>query len=157
MCNLLLWIKLYLGHDFTEGQGEPFIVILPEKNNDHLIVTVSPRFIVEKDINGRLQEMLDLQVCMTFCLRLFDLSLWISVLMHVCTFVCVGSYLSSLMHVYLSECLMLCSVRNLYLWVNLLHEDLQTRERKVQRNRIKKRRHAVVREALTILNSFKNR
>ncbi|KAK7483010.1 hypothetical protein BaRGS_00025787 [Batillaria attramentaria] len=44
-----------------EDQSEPFIVTLPDKGDDHLIVTVSPRYLVEKDINGKIQEILDLQ------------------------------------------------------------------------------------------------
>ena len=46
----------------SEDQSDPFIVTRPDNPDDHLIVTVSPRYLVEKDINGVIQDKLDLQV-----------------------------------------------------------------------------------------------
>ncbi|XP_070174710.1 serine/threonine-protein kinase 11-interacting protein-like isoform X2 [Littorina saxatilis] len=43
-----------------EDQSEPFIVTLPD-TGDHLLVTVSPRYLLEKNINGIIQDKLDLQ------------------------------------------------------------------------------------------------
>lgn len=49
------------GIEEPEDQSEPFIVTLPDKGDDPLIITVSPRYLVEKDINGKIKEILDLQ------------------------------------------------------------------------------------------------
>ncbi|XP_060084955.1 serine/threonine-protein kinase 11-interacting protein-like, partial [Ylistrum balloti] len=43
------------------SESEPFIVTLPNQEDTHLIVTVNQRYIIEKDLNGRVIEMLDLK------------------------------------------------------------------------------------------------
>ena len=46
----------------TEDQSDPFIVTLPDQSDCPFLITVSPRYLVEKDINAVMQEKLDLQV-----------------------------------------------------------------------------------------------
>ncbi|OWF48594.1 serine/threonine-protein kinase 11-interacting protein-like isoform X2 [Mizuhopecten yessoensis] len=50
-------------------ESEPYIVTLPNQEETHLIVTVNQRYIIEKDLNGRVVEMLDLK-----CLEKITLS-----------------------------------------------------------------------------------
>ncbi|XP_033732622.1 serine/threonine-protein kinase 11-interacting protein-like [Pecten maximus] len=43
------------------SESEPYIVTLPNQEDTQLIVTVNQRYIIEKDLNGRVVEMLDLK------------------------------------------------------------------------------------------------
>ena len=54
-------------------ENEPFIVFHPdEENQSQMLITVTERYLVEKDLNGELLETLDLkclQVIRTFLIR----------------------------------------------------------------------------------------
>ncbi|XP_069121342.1 serine/threonine-protein kinase 11-interacting protein-like [Argopecten irradians] len=50
---------------FYGSESEPFIVTLPNQDDTQLIVTVNQRYIIEKDLNGKVVEMLDLKCLQT--------------------------------------------------------------------------------------------
>ena len=45
---------------------EPFIVMLPNEDLQTLLVTLNQRYLIEKDIEGKIQEMLDLKCLVSF-------------------------------------------------------------------------------------------
>ncbi|XP_061177845.1 serine/threonine-protein kinase 11-interacting protein-like isoform X2 [Saccostrea echinata] len=53
---------------------EPFIVMLPDADLKVLLVTLNQRYLIEKDIDGKIKEMLDLRCLLSFKIEVEDVT-----------------------------------------------------------------------------------
>lgn len=60
----------------TGEECEPFIMMLPNEELQNLLVTLNQRYLIEKDIEGNVKEMLDLKCLLSYKVRYFDIDLF---------------------------------------------------------------------------------
>ncbi|XP_052092248.1 serine/threonine-protein kinase 11-interacting protein-like isoform X2 [Mytilus californianus] len=56
--------------EYYGAESEPFIVMLPSEKLQQLIISVNNRYLIEKDLNGQIVELLDLKCIVSFLISM---------------------------------------------------------------------------------------